>query len=557
MRPRAERHRALFRGPASVLALLSPLLGCGSVSDLGGGPGTSTSTDGTGPTAPTGADAADETGTTGEDTDGGQGLPPPGPPGGDVCPDLACLPCGQGVACAEGEPVLEGTCCVQGDSILPRGSGGGAEIVDLEVHGDLVVTCGGFGATIEDISNPDAPKVIASAALRCQHIAFGPAQPDGSQIVYLAHHGDSWVETPFVATYRVGPEGAMLIDSQGDATTLFEGLAWRDGWLYAAMHGDGLRVYSTTADGAPTLQTTVGGFDNALRPALEGDHLYVADGAGGLRILSVADPAAPVMVGHLPLPGMVRDVVVHDGQAFLAMGGDGVRVIDVSDPTAPVALAHIETRGTAQAVEVDDEIIAIAAWSHVAVHDRASYRLLTTERLHPTAFEQDLGVALAHDRIYVGEWNQLHVLEYRPGFVAPDIWVDDQVIGFPASEAVDRVVAVRNRGYLDLDLVEFDLGPEFSANADWLRVPPGTARAFELSFAPPPPAGGQSSMRLHSNDPDFNQNPLRIPLVAQDTVGLDVGDSLTADFAFLDPTGAADLGGLEGNVIILAYFALF
>ena len=38
---------------------------------------------------------------------------------------------------------------------------------------------------------------------------------------------------------------------------------------------------------------------------------------------------------------------------------------------------------------------------------------------------------------------------------------------------------------------------------------------------------------------------------------VDVGDKLTDAWAFLDPSGAGQLSGLEGKVIVLAYFALF
>ena len=550
--------RAVPRSRGSLLGVLALLAGCGSASDLGGGTGTdgTGTTSGTSGSGPTAADAADET-STGSDDGDDTGPPPPGPPGGDACPDLACLPCGQGLACADDPPVLEGTCCAEGDSIIQRAIGSGEEIVDLDVADGLAISCGGFGATLEDVSDPDRPQVIGHASDRCENIAFGPTLADGSRIVYLAHHGDTWVETPFVATYRVTADGAELVDQQGDGATLFEGLAWRDGWLYAAMHGGGLRAYSTDVDGVPTLQTTVDGFDNAVKVALDGDHLYVADGAGGLRVLSVADPAAPAHVGHLPMAGMARDVFVHDGQAFLAMGGDGVQVVDVSDPTTPVALERIETRGTALSVEVDDEIVAIAAWSHIAVHDRTSFRLLATERTRATAFEQDLGVAISGDRIFVGEWTEIFVLEYRPGYVAPDIWVDEQLIGFPPQEQSSRVLAVRNRGYLDLDVIDMAMPNQYSVDTDWLRVVPQAARSFELTFTPPPSRTGTGSLMLETNDPDFSQQILRIPLVARDTNDLDVGDRLTEDFAFLDPTGATDLSGLEGNVIVLAYFALF
>ena len=533
--------------------------GCSSVSDLGGGPGAQTGNGGSGTGAATEGGSAGDTGGS-EDAGGngdGQGLPPPGPPGGDACPDLECLPCGQGRGCADATPIVEGTCCAEGDSLVYRAKGSGHEIVDLEVLGDMVVTCGGFGATIENVSDPDDPRVIAAATPRCQHTAFGQ-EVSGVRTIYFTHHGDTWVESPFLATYRVNEDGSSQVDIEQDTEVLFEGVAYHEGTLYVAAHGGGLRVYTTDDLGVPTLDKVVDGFDNAIKPTVHGEHLYVADGVGGMRVLSLADPLTPVHVGHFEFPGMVRDVEVDGDRALLALGGDGVEVVDVSIPTAPIGVGHIETRGTAQSVSLEGDIIAIAAWSHVAVHDRETLQLLTTERVRTSpSFEQDVAVSIQDGFLYVGEWTDLHVLEYRPGYVAPDLWVDEELLGFAEDESADRVLAVRNRGYLDLDVVNIELEDSFSSNRSWLRVPPQSARALEVSYEPPAPPGGTSQLRLHNNDPDLSQNPTTLPLVARDTSGIDVGDVLTEDFAFLDPTGSPQLQGLRGKVVILAYFALF
>ncbi len=458
-----------------------------------------------------------------------------------------------------GTPLVEGTCCVQGDPLVRIGTGYGSEIVDIEVQGDLSISCGGFGASIENIADPTQPVVVALASPRCQHIAFGPQLDDGSQIFYLAHHGDTWVDTPFLGAYRLYTDDFLEeIHLEGDPQVLFEGLTWRDGWLYVAAHGGGLRVYSTDALGIPTLVDVVGGFDNALRPTLQDDALYVADGVGGLRVLSVAQPGQPTAVGALPLPGMVRDVVVSGNEAYLAKGGDGVDIVDISNPARPAVSGHIETRGTAQAVAVDDEIVAIAAWSHLAVHDRQTGQLLGTERVNGSpSFEQDIAVDLADGLIFVGEWENLHVIEHHPGQVSADIWVEQDLMSFPFAESDEQVVVVRNRGYLDLFVDDIEVTAPFVADEAWLQVPPQAGRAFEVQFNPPAPKAGSAALRLHSNDPDPTQSPVTVPLVARDSPGLDVGDTLTSDFAFLDPSGSPDLAGLEGHVVVLAYFALF
>ncbi|MEM6990810.1 MAG: hypothetical protein AAF721_09940 [Myxococcota bacterium] len=519
--------------------------------------------------APTGGTGGvDDTGAGGvgggDDQGPGHDFPPAGPPGGTECPELSCLPCGNGRGCAEGrDPIVDGTCCAEGDALLHVGQSGGHEIVGLSARSDLLISCGGFGASIEDISDPEFPAVLGVATPRCQHGVAGPTLSDGTRIVYLAHHGDTWVDLPFLATYTVDPDGTLLeAQLEENPDILFEGLDWSDdGYLYVAAHGGGLRVYRTDPDsGLPTFETTIGGFDNASRVTVDGAWIYVGDGTGGLKILSRADPAAPNHVATVDITGIVRDVALADGRAYLAAGSDGVFVLDVADPSAPMDAGHIEVRGAAQAVDTDGDIVAVAAWSHAAVYDAETFQLLATEHVNASpSFEQDTSIALVGEHIYVGEWKNAHVLRYQPGLVGPDIWVDEELVSFPANEPKSRAVVVRNLGFLDLDIDTIDSSDpaRFTADASYLRVPPLSGRAFEIAYEPQPGVAGPATMAMSSNEPDEWQEPLNLPLDARDGAAVNVGDPIDERWAFLDPSQSPDLSGLEGHVIVLAYFALF
>jgi hypothetical protein len=78
------------------------------------------------------------------------------------------------------------------------------------------------------------------------------------------------------------------------------------------------------------------------RPAVAmfavGHTLYIAAGSAGLRILDVADPARPVPLADLDLPGQAQDVRVQAGQALVAAGDAGVFQVDVSSPGRPVVV---------------------------------------------------------------------------------------------------------------------------------------------------------------------------------------------------------------------------
>ncbi|MEZ4367061.1 MAG: hypothetical protein R2939_12370 [Kofleriaceae bacterium] len=79
---------------------------------------------------------------------------------------------------------------------------------------------------------------------------------------------------------------------------------------------------------------------------------YLARYQDGLRIVDVADPAAPVELGHLPTEfggdEIYNDVKLVDGPAatryaLMASSVAGVVVVDVTQPSTPTVVAHLGT----------------------------------------------------------------------------------------------------------------------------------------------------------------------------------------------------------------------
>jgi hypothetical protein len=93
---------------------------------------------------------------------------------------------------------------------------------------------------------------------------------------------------------------------------------------------------------------------------VEGDLAYVADGASGLRVIDVSDPALPVEVGALDTPHQAESVAVVGSLAYVADRSSGVRIIDVSDPTSMVELGALDTPGNALDVEVVGDLAYVA-----------------------------------------------------------------------------------------------------------------------------------------------------------------------------------------------------
>lgn len=103
---------------------------------------------------------------------------------------------------------------------------------------------------------------------------------------------------------------------------------------------------------------------------VDGDLLYLADGARGLRILDAADPASPRAIGRADTPGDALAVALEDGAdsrriAWVADWGTGLRAIDVTDPARPSEIGGLRTGGEAVGV-------AVARPGIVLVADRAA-----------------------------------------------------------------------------------------------------------------------------------------------------------------------------------------
>jgi hypothetical protein len=128
-------------------------------------------------------------------------------------------------------------------------------------------------------------------------------------------------------------------------------------WAYA-----GLVVLDVDDAGMPT---PLGSEPDAVGTgvAVAGALAYVAGGGSQqFHVVDIADPAAPQLIGTLPLAGQALRVALGDGYAYVPVEGDGLRVVDIADPTLPVDVGVFETEGYARGVVVVDDV----AWLSVA-----------------------------------------------------------------------------------------------------------------------------------------------------------------------------------------------
>ena len=194
-----------------------------------------------------------------------------------------------------------------------------------------------------------------------QPIATGSpstAEPQRATKVFIAGNRFA-VITPFesMRLYALEKGGARLLDTfetRGFAINVFAA----GGLLYVANGDDGVRIGRVGRDGTVEwighIQT-----DEARDVALAGMNLVIADGASGLKVADVSDPANPKIIGRHASPYFLCAVNVGGGRAYCAGGLSGVEIVDIADPRRPSLVwrqAFSEVRGIA----VDERFLYFA-----------------------------------------------------------------------------------------------------------------------------------------------------------------------------------------------------
>jgi hypothetical protein len=127
-------------------------------------------------------------------------------------------------------------------------------------------------------------------------------------------------------------------------------------------NGAGLRVVSLANPLKPAL---LGGLDlaGAEGVALVGNTAYVAGGQAGLLIVDVSNPLSPTLRGTYNTPGNAQKVQVVGSMAYVADGTSGLQIVDVSNPAIPTLLGAYDTPGEALDVQVVGSTAYVADWS--------------------------------------------------------------------------------------------------------------------------------------------------------------------------------------------------
>jgi hypothetical protein len=107
------------------------------------------------------------------------------------------------------------------------------------------------------------------------------------------------------------------------------------------------------------------GLEDAWRLAVKDQYLFVADGAGGIKILDASDPFAPEVVHSIETTGPAKDLAVIGDLLVVASGSGGMDIIDVANPPEATLVGNYDSGNSAFDVAGRGHLAYIAAWNRV------------------------------------------------------------------------------------------------------------------------------------------------------------------------------------------------
>jgi hypothetical protein len=136
-------------------------------------------------------------------------------------------------------------------------------------------------------------------------------------------------------------------------------LACASNHLYVADGSGGLRIIDVSTPTAPVEVSSYAALNDARAVTLSGSYAYVLDRTTGLHIIDVSNPAVPLEVSHPALP-MCSSVEISGSYAYLG-GSNLFTVVDVSDPANPTWIRSVPCPGTVSNIVVSGTYAYVAA----------------------------------------------------------------------------------------------------------------------------------------------------------------------------------------------------
>ncbi len=251
---------------------------------------------------------------------------------------------------------------------------------EITVAGDFAYVAGLYDLTVLDISNPLAPRVVASSpvSVGCVGIAGRYAYVGGSSLEVFDvsnpvsnQPAENWVDVcyaadiavdglyAYVAEAEVGDSecggGLLIVDVSDSESSRVVGsvdiprdlseVAVSGAHAYL-VGGRGLTVCDIST---PTSPRIVGNLDLGYwtgNVAVSGSLAYVTDYSLGFQVLNVSEPSSPARLGGIESLGRTGDLAILGSHAYVMAGESTLVTIDISNPAAPVVVGRVGVFGS-------------------------------------------------------------------------------------------------------------------------------------------------------------------------------------------------------------------
>ncbi len=275
------------------------------------------------------------------------------------------------------------------------------EALDVAVSGAYAYVASDDGLLVLDVSNPEQPVLLTSEPIgngTARALAVFDSAGDGHTYVYIAAQdgGLRIMEVPTVGyPTEIGAYATPALDARDlvisnnhiyvadgagglEAVVVSaprtlrqiaaykmlghaeEATAWDD-HVFVAGGGPGLHSLSYHNDQL-TLLDSLDTPGVAFGVSVHDGMAYVADGEGGLCIVSVTNPRQLRQIGSLRGPGIANEVVIREEYAYVAASEAGLWIVSVEDPSAPLTVGTVALPGgEALGIAVSGEYAYVAA----------------------------------------------------------------------------------------------------------------------------------------------------------------------------------------------------
>lgn len=276
---------------------------------------------------------------------------------GSILVALGCVALGAAESHADGESRSQ----LVGRWTPPVGRGPSRAVA---VSGNTAYFGEGRFLKVADITDPAAPTFLASLEFPGEIYAIEVA----TDLLYLT---TNWEFFSIDVRDRARPV-VLGSTKQGGVDVALSG-------THAYVSARGLVIVDVSTPNAPQKRGELYGRfgSESMGVAVSGTLAYQAHADGGLRIIDVAVPWAPVEVGLLDddvSKESVVDVALWGNYALVVVRGwsDELRVLDLSDPKAPVKVGFCPLLGGLNAVAVSGDFAYVASDQGVFVVDLAT-----------------------------------------------------------------------------------------------------------------------------------------------------------------------------------------